>query len=279
MKSIVVLYHANCPDGFGAAYAAWRKFGGRAEYIAVNPDTLPKKTLRNREIYALDISYSKKVLEKLKKENKSIVVIDHHITSKDAIKHASSFVFDIKHSAAILAWRYFQPKKSVPWLLRYIEDYDLWKFKIPDTKVVAPYIHMQKRDFRIWTGMMRRLETKKGRGECKKAGKLIYDYGETLIASLEKKAIPVIFENKKVFVVNSSASELADRLLHRLLKKIPPFSAAWYETREEIKVSLRSDGKFDVSKLAIRYGGGGHKAAAGFSLPRKAKLPWKPIKN
>jgi len=34
-KEIVVLYHANCLDGFGAAYAAWKKFGDTADYIPV----------------------------------------------------------------------------------------------------------------------------------------------------------------------------------------------------------------------------------------------------
>src|SRR3989344_3757446 len=32
-KKIAVLYHGGCPDGFGGAYAAWKKFGNMAEYI------------------------------------------------------------------------------------------------------------------------------------------------------------------------------------------------------------------------------------------------------
>jgi phosphoesterase RecJ-like protein len=35
----------------------------------------------------------------------------------------------------------------------------------------------------------------------------------------------------------------------------------------EIKVSLRSDGDADVAKLAVALGGGGHRTAAGASLP------------
>ena len=45
-----------------------------------------------------------------------------------------------------------------------------------------------------------------------------------------------------------------------------------------ITVSLRSDGSVDVSKLAKKYGGGGHKAAAGFSFKVGRKAPWKKIK-
>lgn len=38
------------------------------------------------------------------------------------------------------------------------------------------------------------------------------------------------------------------------------------ETSEKIKVSLRSNGRFDVSCIAENFGGGGHKAAAGVSF-------------
>src|SRR3989344_1169898 len=34
-KKIAVLYHKGCTDGFGAAWAAWKKFGARAEYLGV----------------------------------------------------------------------------------------------------------------------------------------------------------------------------------------------------------------------------------------------------
>lgn len=29
---VTVLYHADCPDGFGSAYAAWLRFGDSASY-------------------------------------------------------------------------------------------------------------------------------------------------------------------------------------------------------------------------------------------------------
>ena len=32
-KKTVVLYHANCHDGFGGAFAAWKKFGDAADYV------------------------------------------------------------------------------------------------------------------------------------------------------------------------------------------------------------------------------------------------------
>lgn len=37
LKEIVIIYHAQCRDGLGSAYAAWKKFGDNASYI-------PRKT-------------------------------------------------------------------------------------------------------------------------------------------------------------------------------------------------------------------------------------------
>jgi phosphoesterase RecJ-like protein len=45
-------------------------------------------------------------------------------------------------------------------------------------------------------------------------------------------------------------------------------SAVLKETTDGTKVSLRSVNGFDVGQVAIRFGGGGHKAAAGFVDPR-----------
>ena len=37
----LVIYHADCSDGFGAAYAAWKLLGDRATYHAA-PETGPQ---------------------------------------------------------------------------------------------------------------------------------------------------------------------------------------------------------------------------------------------
>ena len=42
---IAVLYHAECPDGFGGSFAAWKKFGKTAIYIPVYHDTSPPEEI------------------------------------------------------------------------------------------------------------------------------------------------------------------------------------------------------------------------------------------
>lgn len=50
-------------------------------------------------------------------------------------------------------------------------------------------------------------------------------------------------------------------------KKSGTFGLIWnIEPNQLIKVSLRSE-QFDVSELALRFSGGGHRSAAAFTLP------------
>ena len=50
LKSIVVIYHAPCPDGFAAAYAAWRKFGDNASYLSAGHGQLFDVDLADKEV-------------------------------------------------------------------------------------------------------------------------------------------------------------------------------------------------------------------------------------
>ena len=64
-KSIVVLYHHDCTDGFSAAWVAWKKFGNTADYIGINPGTAPIGGLKNKEIYMVDLIYPDQYINKL----------------------------------------------------------------------------------------------------------------------------------------------------------------------------------------------------------------------
>ena len=83
LKKIVIIYHDQCRDGFGAAYAAWKKFGDDASYIPRKTQDPVPEGLENKEIYIVDYSYKKPDLERLREDNKSVVVIDHHSLYND----------------------------------------------------------------------------------------------------------------------------------------------------------------------------------------------------
>lgn len=276
MKNIVVLYHANCSDGFSAAWAAWKKFKNRASYVPIEPSPPPPKGLKGKEVYLVDVSYPKVVLQKLLETNESLVVIDHHLSNQKDIKVVPQHTFNLKNSAAVLSWKYFHPKKPVPKLLRYVEDRDIWKFKLPSTKEINSRLDLEKLTFTRWTRLAKLLEVATTRKKYAQEGKIILRYNRMLTDQLVSRANDVIFESFKTKAVNSPV--LRSEIGNVLSKKFGPVGIVWRESKGKIRVSLRSNGKVDVSKLAAKYGGGGHKAAAAFTLNLNSKLPWKYLK-
>ncbi|MBI5732351.1 hypothetical protein HY967_00100 [Candidatus Jorgensenbacteria bacterium] len=283
MKSIIVLYHANCPDGFGAAWAAWKKFGKKADYVGIRPsqtlDQLVGLSLKDRkEIYFLDVSASAKKLKELAKKNELVTFIDHHVSNKDIIRSASRWVFDNRHSGAVLSWKFFFPKKKTPQLLRYLEEMDLWKFSMPHTMEITAWLDIFPMDLKIWNTLIKKIEKSEFRKKAAVQGKLLLEYENRLIKKVIKYAQEVSFKGYRARAANSP--NFQSQIGHLLLDNRHPVAIVWNEAADGIKFSLRSNGKVDVSRLAKQFpGGGGHKAAAGFSLPLGKKLPWKRMKS
>ncbi len=273
MRNVLIIYHGDCPDGFSGAWAAWKKLGTRAEYFAAKR-SLPLPSVKGKEVYCIDFTpRPKEVMEKIAKESSRLVCIDHHISAEPLLPLAHESIFSIEHSGAVLAWQYFHPKQSVPELLKYIEDTDIWKFKLPHSKEMSAYIALYDFDFKVWEKLAREFEGALSRKRILKEGTAVLRYKEKVVEELGGKAREVKFEGRKVLAANSPI--LQSELGHALALKHPPFAIVWREQEGMISVSLRSDGNVDVSKIAAKYGGGGHKAAAGFNIPLGKKLPWK----
>ena len=280
MKKIIVFYHADCSDGFGAAWAARKKLGAKAEYIAIKAAQGPRQlrgvSPKGKEVYFLDSCADAATIRKLKKENKSVAVIDHHATNAEAAREASVCVFDLAHSGAVLSWKYFHPKKKVPWLLRYLEDNDLWKFKLPRSKEISAWLMSAPFDFVKWDRLAPSFEKAGFRKRHADIGKIYLDFEDSMIDGIVSTAYEVAFEGYKAMVANTSVSH--SQVGHRLLDKSHPVSITWFDSGDVRKYSLRSVGALDVSRLARRFpGGGGHKHAAGFSLSVDKPFPWNPV--
>jgi len=277
-KDIVVLYHSNCTDGFCAVWAAWKKFGDSADYIGVNLGIAPPAGLVEKEIYTVDYSYSIEDTQKLIKENKRMTSIDHHITGQEAAEMTHDYSFDLKHSGAVLSWQYFHPDKKVPELLNYVEDFDLWQFKLPHTKEVIAYLDLFDFDFKIWDTVIANFDSPEKFKEILPQAKLLLQYEKKMVERIvQNRSELVSFEGYKTYAVNCPIFD--SQIGNVLYNKLPPMGIIWYRDKNRLKFSLRSDGSVDVSELAKKFGGGGHKGSSGFSLPIDSSLPWVKIKE
>ena len=276
MKDVVVLYHADCWDGFGAAWAAWKKFGKKAEYIPVSYEKDSPKGLTNKEIFLVDFCYDKGLMKKIISRNKKVVVIDHHVSRRDFVEGTKGWVYGTDNSGAVLSWKYFHPEKKIPKLLNYVEDNDLWKFKLWKSKEAILAADVLPYKFEIWDKLARDFENRRKFLEYVKKGEAILEYIKMIVDVLVEKGDRVVFEGKKSLAVNAPHL-LASDIGNAIVKKGFPMGIVWYKENDGIHVSLRAQGKVDVSKIAVKYGGGGHKNASGFAWPENKKFPWKVI--
>ncbi len=156
----LVFYHANCADGFGAAFAAWLKLGDAAEYIPANygiintPQSIAEFfdcSIAERTVYILDFSFPRQVMDWLFAHAGRVVWLDHHKTAFEMWTgeyttgglvdsgevgdgSGSRILLDDNKSGALLAWEYFHPGTEVPRLIQHIDDRDRWQFKLDGTK-------------------------------------------------------------------------------------------------------------------------------------------------
>lgn len=277
-KDIVVLYHADCPDGFGAAWSAWKKFGNQAEYVPQAYEIPFPREITSKKVYLLDFTHVVSEMEWLKANNHSVTSIDHHKSKEEDSKISTNRVFDLTHSGAVLAWKFFHPDTAVPVLVDYLEDGDLWLFRKPECGAILRYISTQGFDFQVWDRIARDLQDDSKRMEIVSQGNLILRFEDKIYDELERDAYPVLFEGREILVANVP-HWFASHLGNRLYEKKPPMSITWRETKDNIHISLRSNGSVDVSEIATKYspGSGGHRGSAGIRLPLGTPLPWKRV--
>lgn len=258
----LVIYHGNCTDGFGAAYAAWKLLGDRAEYHAAKYGE-PPPNMSGRNVVVLDFSYDNATTKRLMKDAKSFFIIDHHKSAMIALHDVTCTRFDMNHSGAMLAWKFFHPGKDAPRLIKFIEDRDLWKWEIPYSKEFSAAFDMVPFDFEEFS----KFEDDSAVDDAIKRGSYILAYSKTVISKIAKHASARQMDGKEVLVVNSPhwMSEIGNALSPKC-----DYALIWYydHASRQVKVSLRAHHEdADVSEVAKKYGGGGHRKAAGFALP------------
>lgn len=260
----VILYHGDCPDGFSAAWAAWKKLGESALYFPMQYRTAPPEEIKGREVYTLDFPYPKEAMEQqLLPVAKKVTIIDHHVGSKDLLSIVHESLYDEKHSGAVLSWHYFHPGVPVPKLLLYVEDMDLWLFKMPFAKEIGQVISSKQFGFKEWSMLAEQFEDPAIFEKLVEQGKILGEKTDKIVQKIVDNAEEVLFEGHQCLMANSPffVSEVGAALV----KKLPPMGIVWSRRKNRVVVSLRGDGTIDLNEIAKKYGGGGHPNAAAFS--------------
>lgn len=254
----IIIHHANCIDGFTAAYVAWLKYGDTADYIPANYGDEPPD-VRGKDVLILDFSYPRAVLERMHADAKSLRVLDHHKTAQADLAWLPYATFDMDRSGAGLAWDELHGGERPP-LVNYVEDRDLWRWALPDSKAINAYIGSVTREFSWWQYLAEVIDCYVD--DAILCGRAILQAQNIYVVRMREESRILVVGDNVVPVVNTThaTSELVGDLADGKL-----FAVGWYQAGDgSYRYSLRSRGDFDVSEIAKRYGGGGHTNAAGF---------------
>jgi oligoribonuclease NrnB/cAMP/cGMP phosphodiesterase (DHH superfamily) len=272
--SQVCIYHAGCPDGFGAAWAVWRAWGDDARYIPRgHEDPLRARDFEGSQIVFVDIAPPLEPLRRLAERADQITILDHHVTARDRFEsdpglcndfqRAGHLVhFDLDHSGAILAWRHFHPDEEIPALLRYVEDQDMWTWKLPDSEEINAAIGSHPQSFESWD----RLAASPVE-QLAAEGVPIVRTQRIEVAQALRHTHPISLGRVRVEAVDSRSHR--SRIGHELASRArygTPCGVVYRLTGTQVDASIYSVGDFDVSKLAAEFGGGGHPNASGFTV-------------
>lgn len=267
MKPLVI-YHGNCADGFGAAWV-FKRWGDREYDFHAGVYQNPPPDVEGRDVYLVDFSYKRDVVEQMREKANRIVLIDHHKTAIDDLaplieSRAIESLTSLDHSGAILAWQWFHGNglhDTAPKLLHHIEDRDLWRFALQGTREIQANVFSHPYDFDVWDKLMARPVEElisEGRAIERKHFKDI----DELVKVVTRR---MIIGGHNVPVANLPYTLTSDAG-HKLAKG-EPFAACYWDTPEGRVFSLRSqDDGLDVSEIAKQYGGGGHAHASGFRV-------------
>lgn len=282
MKKLLIIHH-NDSDGIMSAaivkYWAEKNFKEKfIKYKELNYGYDEEELFKTYTdtawdyVFVVDFSIDIPLMNLLRISTEHFIWIDHH---KSAMERYSEYwtsidiegIRNLSDSAALLTWKYLFPVNKVPQAVEYINDYDLWKHELEDTKAFHEA-------FCLFCKIPDQVINSHVIQDDQDDVRRFINHGAILMQAKNeriKKAFSTgtdsIFEHHTAYIVNSQhdISDLGNYILANTFAEI---AIIFYHDENKTRYSLRGRGSVDVAKLAEKFGGGGHKNAAGFSIYR-----------
>ncbi len=272
-----VIYHSPCSDGTGSGLVAWKylsaKFPDRKVIYKPMPiGAPPPDDITGRNVLVCDYSYKKDVVADILTKVNKLLIIDHHKTAEKELEGVDTVnkIFDMNHSGAALTWNYFYPNTTLPLLLAYIEDRDIWKKALPGTDDFASAIHVLPHEFPVYDKYlddMALMDLVNNTGV--KYNELNDYYSNQAVGYSVPKFSKI--KGKFYFVGYVNTTILKSETGNRIFTQYPlsDFSVCYSlgDKANSTAMSLRStNDRVDVSKIATKFNFGGHRNASGMRL-------------
>lgn len=265
LNTTVVLYHAQCTDGFGAAFAAWSVLKDKARYIPVKHGQSYPENMDGEHVLILDFCYPREITKSLQDVAASVTVIDHHATGFKECRDLPDVHFDMRYSGAVLAWKQFNPTKPIPLLFEAIQDCDLETFTLATTRPIILALRQRALDFEVWDELVTK---ESATWALLNEGMLLDTVLKNSANIIARTASPVRLEGVTGLSASTSWEFAAEAALE-MAKRSGTFGLAWYHEGKSVRCSWRAAPGVDVEQMAGMFGGGGHAHSAGSTHPEK----------
>lgn len=280
---VEVRYHGGCNDGWCAAFITkvlLARLGRPDRQLTPVVHGQPPADLTGRTLY-VDYCPPREWLETQDPTN--VGIIDHHQTNAANIgwwrERGGNVAFDVERSGARLAWDILTEaigtdpaviSQFAPWTVRYVEDRDLWRWALPESKAVNAFLAGVPHDFDEWCRLgfdtTAPMEAQWGGAAVLN---VISEYVQRtceqgFLAEITYRGRSAEEDRQWIMpLVNASyqhSSEVADELIRSTGMDI----AGYFFQRSDglWQYGFRSNGP-DCSTIANLFGGGGHRNAAG----------------
>jgi oligoribonuclease NrnB/cAMP/cGMP phosphodiesterase (DHH superfamily) len=284
-----IIYHNPCSDGIASAWVV-KHFIPTAELIPCLAGRSPQNDIthfQGKKIIFVDLCPSKEYLENLADIADHITILDHHITAYKSLENVShpnvNYIFDNNQSGCMITWNYFS-SEPIPWFLAYIGDRDLWKWELTCSKEINTTLYDDEHT--NFKGLSKLFDMNQNSSLTNfyntdtyysfvSRGKILYEIKDKQIKTCMKTAIHCNFDNYNIWLFTSPPdilSEVGNSLMVKNMKNgsKPHFTVCWrYNVQtHEYYISMRSSSSsIDISEICKKFGGGGHRNAAGCTLP------------
>lgn len=292
-----IIYHHKCIDGFSGFYLFLKTNKWKSKPIVYPDFPFSNKCPPNidgKNVIVIDVAYKPKIIKQIADKAKKLLFIDHHKTIINDInnlnlKYPHKIVYDVNECGASLVWKYFFKNKKKPLFLKYIRDNDLgiWEFKNTFNLISSIEVNYPRnpdiKTLKKWDDLLIEKNIKK----LIEKGRIYNEYKKYIINNTKPifKYFPSNkFVNKKNSIINKKGKYKVAVVMYGcpdisivgktiMEKTNVDFCLIWrYNIKNKLyTISLRST-YIDVGEIAKIFGGGGHKLAAGFSLPKNIDI-------
>lgn len=276
-----VCLHHNDADGRASAAVVRRYYNRQVVTIEMNyGDPLQWDRIEPaKRVIVVDFSLPLAQMQQLA-QICELIWIDHHISAIRSLGEAArewAGLQNTNEAACVLTWQYFYPDQPVPRALVLIGDRDVWRWAETDTGPFDASLQQENTDptnDELWLPLLADdpilLHRLIDRGTILRVAQI-----NAIQRQVSNYGYPVIFEGLRTLAINVRGNGdigVAIRAMNY------PLGYCYLDGMQNGKlmtfVSLFSS-EVDVSRIAQKFGGGGHPGAAGFSFER-ADSPFPP---